>query len=63
MACRFICDGCGREEEAWPRGVNDYQEPGDWEWLEIRGERYDVCSEACRRKLERQAGMSAMSDC
>ena len=56
MACRFICDNCGREEEAWPRGLNDYRCPGDWEWLEIRGQRYDVCSEVCRGKLERQAG-------
>ena len=56
MACKYICDGCGKEESATE--INGkYHKPSSWF---IRGDKDGVqvaCSRTCIEKISEKTGV------
>ncbi len=45
MACKFICDGCGKEEKAIQDYDGRWNKPRDW----YKRQDEDGCQDACSR--------------
>lgn len=59
MACKYICDGCGKEAPALTNG-HDYFKPHDWFKRSDNDGPQIACSRACIEKISKQSGKTAV---
>ena len=58
MACKFICDGCGREASAVHNQI-DYFKPGSWFQRSDKDGIQDACSRDCIDKIAAKTGKTS----
>lgn len=55
MACKFTCDGCGKEAPAVSNGI-DWIKPKDWFQRGDRDDIQDACSRDCIKVIAEKSG-------
>lgn len=59
MACKFICDGCGKEEKAIDNG-RDWVKPSLWFQRGDDDGIQDACSRECIQKIAAKSGKTKL---
>lgn len=56
MACEFICDGCGKKQEASFYYPGGYFKPNKWFQRQDKNGIQDACSRRCIEKIAKETG-------
>jgi hypothetical protein len=59
MACKFICDGCGKEEPGYYNG-QDWFKPHNWFERSDKDGAQTVCSRPCIETVAKKSGKTAV---
>jgi hypothetical protein len=59
MACKYICDGCGKEMLAGNNG-RDYLKPSSWFQRGDEDGIQDACSRECIDKISKKSGKTSV---
>lgn len=59
MACKFICDGCGKESSAYFNGLQ-YFKPGSWFQRADEDGPQDACSRECIDTIAKKTGKTGV---
>lgn len=61
MACKFVCDGCGKEVPArYYASSYDYTKPIDWFQRGDKDGIQDACSRECIEIIAKKTGKTAV---
>lgn len=62
MACKIICDGCGKEVDAvhYPKGASGWHKPRAWFQRQDKDGPQDACSRECIEKIAAKTGKTAV---
>lgn len=60
MTCKFVCDGCGKEQPAYANRFGDWFKPSQWYQRSDDTGTYVTCSRECIDKLAEKTGMSKL---
>ncbi len=58
MACKFICDGCGKEEPAEQNHMGNWFHPRDWYERSDKDGIQTACSRGCIELIAKKSGKS-----
>lgn len=56
MSIKFICDGCGKEENATYNSLGDPIKPYEWFRRSDKDGRQDACSRPCIERISVKSG-------
>ena len=59
MACKYICDGCGKEAKATSSEYSGYDKPHSWFQRRDKDGAQDACSRECIEKIAKESGKTA----
>lgn len=59
MACKYICDGCGREEPGIP-GAHEWRKPHNWFQRSDEDGPQDACSRECIKRIAEKSGKTGL---
>lgn len=60
MACKYICDGCGKEAEAVHYDRLGWSKPPSWYQRSDKDGPQDACSRACIDKISEASGKTGV---